>query len=40
MTDFEKRLRNDLEPILASVDPREKLSVYHDTGIRLWRRRS
>src|SRR5450759_1802080 len=24
------RLREDLEPVLALVDPREKLSAYHD----------
>jgi hypothetical protein len=30
MTDLEKRLRNDLEPILELADPREKLSAYHD----------
>ena len=30
MGDFETRLRNDLEPILASPDPRERISAYHD----------
>ena len=30
MNEFESRLRNDLEPILASPDPREKISAYHD----------
>jgi hypothetical protein len=37
MTDFEKRLRNDLEPILASADPREKISAYHDMPYALFR---
>lgn len=30
MSDFEQRLKNDLEPILSLRDPRERLSVYHD----------
>lgn len=30
MTDLEKRLLQDLEPILLLADPREKLSAYHD----------
>lgn len=30
MSDFEHRLRHDLEPILALPDPRERLSAYHD----------
>lgn len=30
MTNLEKRLRSDLEPILEQPDPREKLSAYHD----------
>ena len=37
MTDFEKRLRNDLEPLLASPDPREKISAYHDMPYALFR---
>lgn len=30
MEDFKARLRNDLEPILASPDPRDRISAYHD----------
>jgi hypothetical protein len=30
MSDFEQRLREGLEPILALPDPRERLSAYHD----------
>lgn len=30
MSDFEQRLKRDLEPILALPDPRERISVYHD----------
>lgn len=30
MSEFESRLRNDLEPILASPDPRPRISAYHD----------
>lgn len=37
MTDFESRLRNDLEPLLASADPREKISAYHDMPYALFR---
>ena len=37
MTDFEKRLRIDLEPLLASPDPREKISAYHDMPYALFR---
>ena len=37
MTDFEKRLRNDLEPLLALPDPREKISAYHDMPYALFR---
>ena len=37
MTDFEKRLRNDLEPLLSSQDPREKISAYHDMPYALFR---
>jgi hypothetical protein len=37
MTDFERRLRDDLEPILGSPDPREKLSAYHDMPYALFR---
>jgi hypothetical protein len=31
MSDFGTRLRNNLEPVLAMADPREKISAYHDT---------
>jgi hypothetical protein len=37
MTDFERRLRDELEPILGSLDPREKLSAYHDMPYALFR---
>ncbi len=37
MTDFERRLHDDLEPILGSPDPREKLSAYHDMPYALFR---
>lgn len=30
MSDFGARLRNNLEPVLAMTDPREKISAYHD----------
>jgi hypothetical protein len=30
MSDFGARLRNNLEPVLAMVDTREKISAYHD----------
>ncbi len=30
MSDFGDRLRNNLEPVLAMADPREKISAYHD----------
>jgi hypothetical protein len=37
MNDFEHRLENDLEPILASRDPRERLSPYHDMPFAIFR---
>ncbi|QAU48837.1 BREX protein BrxB domain-containing protein [Bradyrhizobium guangzhouense] len=37
MTDFEKRLRNDLEPHLVAADPRAKISAYHDMPYALFR---
>jgi hypothetical protein len=30
MSDFQQRLRDDLEPILGLRDPRERISAYHD----------
>jgi hypothetical protein len=30
MSDFSARLRNNLEPVLAMADPRDKISAYHD----------
>jgi hypothetical protein len=30
MSDMVKRLKDDLEPILAEPDPRERMSTYHD----------
>jgi len=37
MSEFQTRLRNDLEPILASADPRQKISAYHDMPYALFR---
>ena len=37
MTEFLKRLTQELEPILASSDPREKISAYHDMPYALFR---
>ncbi|WP_296170009.1 BREX protein BrxB domain-containing protein [uncultured Brevundimonas sp.] len=37
MSEFQNRLRNDLEPILASADPRQKISAYHDMPYALFR---
>jgi hypothetical protein len=37
MTDFEKRIRIDLEPHLSAADPREKISAYHDMPYALFR---
>lgn len=37
MSKFQTRLRNDLEPILASGDPRQKISAYHDMPYALFR---
>ena len=30
MTEFIRRLRQTLEPVLAQADPRQNLSAYHD----------
>jgi hypothetical protein len=37
MSEFEHRLKHDLEPILQSRDPRERLSVYHDMPFAIFR---
>jgi hypothetical protein len=37
MTDFMKRLKEDLEPILELQDPRPRLSAYHDMPYALFR---
>jgi hypothetical protein len=37
MNEFQARLRNDLEPILNSADPRQKISAYHDMPYALFR---
>ena len=37
MNEFEHRLEHDLEPILSSRDPRERLSVYHDMPFAIFR---
>lgn len=37
MSEFRDRLKNTLEPILASLDPRPALSAYHDMPYALFR---
>src|SRR3954464_10097464 len=37
MNEFERRLENDLEPILASRAPRQRLSAYHDMPSAIFR---
>lgn len=37
MTDFLTRLTKELEPILASADPSEKISAYHDMPYAIFR---
>ncbi len=37
MSDLERRLRSDLEPILMLDDPRERLSAYHDMPYAIFR---
>lgn len=37
MSDFLTRLKQNLEPILESRDPRERMSVYHDMPFALFR---
>jgi len=37
MSDFDTRLKRDLEPVLASADPRERISAYHDMPYALFR---
>lgn len=37
MSEFEHRLTHDLEPVLQSPDPRERLSVYHDMPFAIFR---
>ncbi len=37
MSDFERRLREDLEPILELANPAERLSAYHDMPYALFR---
>jgi bacteriophage exclusion system BrxB-like protein len=37
MNEFEHRLKQDLEPILGSKDPRERLSAYHDMPFAIFR---
>lgn len=37
MSEFEHRLKHDLEPVLQSRDPRERLSVYHDMPFAIFR---
>ncbi len=37
MSDFENRLRQDLEPVLELADPRQRISAYHDMPYALFR---
>lgn len=37
MSDLEKRLKQDLEPILGLDDPRQKISSYHDMPYAIFR---
>lgn len=37
MSEFEHRLKHDLEPILGSPDPSERLSAYHDMPFAIFR---
>lgn len=37
MSDFVKRLKTDLEPVLAATDPRPSISAYHDMPYALFR---
>jgi hypothetical protein len=37
MSDFEHRLKNDLEPLLELPDPRLRISTYHDMPYALFR---
>ncbi len=37
MTEFEQRLRDDLEPVLSLPDPRDKISAYHDMPYAIFR---
>jgi BREX protein BrxB len=37
MSDFEHRLKHDLEPELEKLDPRERISAYHDMPYAIFR---
>src|SRR6202162_4804944 len=37
MSEFENRLRQDLEPVLELADPRQRISAYHDMPYALFR---
>lgn len=37
MTEFERRLRDDLESVLSLPDPRDKISAYHDMPYAIFR---
>lgn len=37
MSDFERRLKQDLEPILELADPAQRISAYHDMPYALFR---
>ena len=37
MSDLERRLKHDLEPVLELSDPRQRISAYHDMPYALFR---
>src|SRR6266403_3767809 len=37
MSDLEQRLKHSLEPVLEMLDPRERISAYHDMPYALFR---
>jgi hypothetical protein len=37
MSDLEQRLKYSLEPVLEMLDPRERISAYHDMPYALFR---
>ena len=37
MSEFQQRIKQDLEPVLEMPDPRERISAYHDMPYALFR---